>query len=120
MSTQHRASTIFKIRGVKSWEKISKAQSFSADPLWFKTLINQDKNPPRIAFAISKKYGNAVKRNKCKRRINEVVGQLVLNNQIEKGTWILIGIKKIDGEITFDQIQKSLNIFVEKLKIKSS
>jgi|GEM_PF-2064249 len=108
-------STLFKIRGLKNWEKISKAPVFSVGPLWYKTLINQDEMPPRIAFAISKKYGNAVKRNRCKRRIKEVVRSLSTDQKIKKGTWILVGVKHSNREISFEEIQNSCNELYEKI-----
>lgn len=116
MSTPNlKPSTLYKIRGIENWKKISNANLFSESPLWFKSLINQDEMPPRVAFAISKNYGSAVKRNKCKRRIKSVIRQLVIDNKIQPGTWILIGVSKKQNNISFSDIEKSCNTFALKI-----
>ena len=45
--------------------------------IFFKSLLNKDKKKLNISFVAKKKLGNAVKRNKIKRRLRNIVNEAV-------------------------------------------
>ena len=50
--------------------------------IFFGRLINKDKTKLNISFVIKKKIGNAVKRNKIKRRLRNITNEAVKNISI--------------------------------------
>lgn len=72
--------------------------------LFYKPTKGQDKN--RIAFAVSKKMGTAVERNRIKRRMREAMRPL-LSNIKPNYDLIFIARIKIKG-ISFDNVEKNM------------
>lgn len=112
-------SKLWKIRGKSSWENISKGKYFSEYPIWVRYYIeeSESKIPVRLAFAISKKYGNAVKRNRFKRRIREIVREQSKFEQFPNGVMLLVGASKnVSTEVTFNQAKESILALLSSLK----
>jgi len=68
---------------------------------------------PQIGFVVSKKFGNAVKRNKLKRRMKEA--WRMLNNISNGKNYILIPRKKAASS-SFDEIKGKLFELIEKIR----
>lgn len=69
---------------------------------------------PRFGIAISKKVGNAVKRNKLKRQIREIIS---LNKDIfPKDKDYIIMIKKSCIELPFQNMNNDLIKLIEEIK----
>jgi len=47
--------------------------------IFFGTLSNKDKKKLNISFVAKKKLGNAIKRNKIKRRLKNIINEIVKN-----------------------------------------
>ena len=110
---------LWKIRGKSSWDNISRGKYFNENPIWIRYFIEpQDKQVPvKLGFAISKKYGNAVKRNRFKRRTREIVRELSRNNSFPNGIILLVGTaKKNEKEVTFNETKTCFLAFVSSLK----
>lgn len=69
----------------------------------------------RVGFTCSKKVGNAVARNKAKRRLREVA-RLVLPTHGEIGwDYVLVGRKDVTAELKFEQMKTDLIRALEKV-----
>ncbi len=69
----------------------------------------------RVGFTCSKKVGNAVARNRAKRRLREVA-RLVLPSQGHDGwDYVLVGRKDITATLSFDQLQTDLTRALAKI-----
>jgi ribonuclease P protein component len=72
-----------------------------------KTLIN-----PRVAYAIGRSYGNAVKRNlvkrQCKAILREAEGELPLGRY-------LIGIRRSSAVLGFKKISDDINKLIARI-----
>lgn len=69
----------------------------------------------RIGFTCSKKVGNAVARNRAKRRLREIA-RLVLRQKGQDGAdYVLIGRRRTTAELPFDQMQTDLHKAIVKL-----
>jgi ribonuclease P protein component len=68
--------------------------------------INHDMTHFRFAVSVSKKYGNAVERNKAKRYIREIVRQLDID-------------KPVDFFVVIKNKSKQLSFYQQKVQIKA-
>ena len=84
--------------------------------IFFKKLSDKNDKKLNISFVAQKKIGNAVKRNKIKRKLrnimNDAIKQIKLNFQY---SYLLIAKKKI-LEDEYENIKKTLFIDFEKIK----
>ncbi len=74
---------------------------------------NHENNHFRFAISVSKKYGNAVKRNKIKRQIREIISKIDIMEKYD----IFIVIKSNLPSLKFEELQQSLTRLVLKQKI---
>ena len=71
-------------------------------------------NKPKIGFSISKKFGKAVKRNKMRRRLKEIVNKRFGLLETKYNYIFLPRIK--EEPATFAQLEKSVDNLLEKVK----
>ncbi len=71
------------------------------------TLKRQDPGPIRVGFTVSKKVGNAVERNRVRRRLREAV-RLSGGGRFQPGhDYVLVG-RRPALELPFDRIRQDL------------
>ncbi|MDO5648107.1 ribonuclease P protein component [Paracoccus sp. (in: a-proteobacteria)] len=67
-----------------------------------------DDGPPRVGFTCSKKVGNAVARNRAKRRLREIA-RLEMNGRARNGwDYVLIGRAELTATRPFDALRADL------------
>jgi len=80
-------------------------------------IINKEENKeniPKFGITFTKNIGNAVTRNKLKRRIKSIIDnnkKIYQNNQ----TYIIIA-KKTTLELTYQELEKELTYLMKKIK----
>ena len=84
--------------------------------IFFKRLSYKDKNKLNISFVTKKKIGNAVKRNKIKRRLRNIMNDAIRNVNINFNFCYLIIAKIAILNDPYENIRQSL--FSEFSKIK--
>ncbi len=67
----------------------------------------------RIAFSVPKKYGNAVKRNRMKRQLREIVREVSIKNHVD----IFILIKADIKPLTYQALEKNVHACFKQLKL---
>ncbi len=67
-----------------------------------------DENPPRIGFTVSKKVGNAVRRNRARRRLRAAVEQVMPTRGKTGRDYVLIG--------RFDTVDRPFDALVDDLE----
>lgn len=84
----------------------------------FSLIVYRSNNGSRIGFSVTKKYGNAVKRNRIKRRLREIVR----NNfsKFDKGLDMVIIPKKNTENLNYSQLESSLLHVVRKVEAKKN
>ena len=74
----------------------------------------------RVGFTCSKKVGNAVARNRAKRRLREVA-RLALSSKGRAGCdYVLIGRFNITAELPFAELQADFDAALDKLHARAS
>jgi ribonuclease P protein component len=98
-----------KFQHLKRRANFIKASNGKKIKLSFLTLLvfdRQDKQPTRVGFTITKKNGNAVIRNRIKRRLREI---LRLSCNLPEGyDLVFVGYRKI-VDLDFKYLQEKIN-----------
>ena len=68
---------------------------------------------PRVAYAIGRNYGNAVRRNRIRRQCQEILREF--ENQLPKGCYLL-GVRKAPSPVTFSQLREDLSDLIVRLE----
>ena len=75
--------------------------------MFFKYI--KDKHP-RMGFIVSKKYGNAVKRNKFKRRCREL-----FNNNMSQNNQYTIIVRPVKKNLNYQEIREAFSGLFQKI-----
>ncbi len=70
---------------------------------------------PHFGIAVSKKLGNAVIRNKCKRRMRVILDKY--KNQLRCNKDYIIIMKENSSKISFQELEKSFKSLIERTNI---
>ena len=84
--------------------------------IFFGRLINKDKTKLNISFVTKKKIGNAVKRNKIKRRLRNIINEAVKNISINYNYSFLVIAKPSMLNNEYKNIKETLFQDLEKIK----
>ena len=84
--------------------------------IFFGRLINKDKTKLNISFVTKKKIGNAVKRNKIKRRLRNITNEAVKNISINYNYSFLVIAKPSMLNNDYKNIKETLFQDWEKIK----
>ena len=84
--------------------------------IFFGKLINKDNTKLNISFVAKKKIGNAVKRNKIKRRLRNIINEAVKNMSINYSYSFLVIAKPSMLNNEYKNIKETLFQDLEKIK----
>ena len=84
--------------------------------LFFKKLINKNSKNLNISFVTKKQLGNAVKRNKIKRRLKNMTNDAVKKNSISFNYSYLVVAKNAVFSDDYTNIKKNLFSDFERIK----
>ena len=84
--------------------------------IFFGTLENKDNKKLNISFVTKKKIGNAVKRNKIKRRLRNIINDAVKKISIKFNYSYLVIAKSTMLNSEYKKIKESLYQDLEKIK----
>ena len=84
--------------------------------IFFGKLINKDKTKLNISFVTKKKIGNAVKRNKIKRNLRNIINEAVKNISINYNYSFLVIAKPSMLNNEYKNIKETLFQDLEKIK----
>ncbi len=94
----------------------TEGRSRSSRHLWIRFVADPDVRPPRVAFAIGRRNGPAVKRNRVRRRIRAALEQV--GAEVAPGLY-LIGWKGPIHELDFTVLKNELIDLMSRIKESS-
>ena len=80
------------------------------EPLWCSYVPDSHLTPPKVAFAIGRSVGSAVKRNRVRRRIRAILS----DSEVPPGL-LLIGATPAAVELTFDELRTTVASLLVRL-----
>ena len=95
----------------KDFEKIIKNNKSYRSKNFFIYLQHHDENTYHFGLSVGKKIGNAVRRNKIKRQLKEIISQ----NTYQKNFDCIIIVRREINSADFQQIKEDLNYALKKL-----
>jgi ribonuclease P protein component len=99
---------IWTIRGRRAFQTLARSgRTVRTETLWCTFLDEPTAVPLRVAFAIGRSIGTAVRRNRLRRRLREAVRGVAADLQLQRG-WLLIGAKPAANKHTFDSLRGEL------------
>ena len=101
------------IKESKDFEKIIKNNKSFRTKYFYIYIQRKEENKYRFGISVGKKIGNAVKRNKIKRQIREIISQ----NDYQKNFDCIIIVRREINSADFSQIKEDLNKNFKKLLI---
>ena len=104
----------YRVKKSSEIEKIMRIKQSKANQNF---VIYKNKNHEnthfRFAVSVSKKYGNAVHRNKIKRQVREIISKMDIIDSYD----LFIVVRKNAKPISFQESNESIRSLVIKLKI---
>jgi ribonuclease P protein component len=100
----------------KDFLRLAKAQRVHSPSFVLQSRNRKDNSPMRVGFTCSKKVGNAVARNRAKRRLREIA-RLILPISGQPGhDYVLIGRANVTAKTDFAVMQAELAQSLQKLQ----
>lgn len=78
--------------------------------IWVSCLVNPDLGKPHVAYAVGRSAGNAVKRNRIRRQLRQLMAQ---REPVLRSAWYLVGVSNAEAATSFVQVQQSLSRALE-------
>lgn len=97
----------------RDFERIIKNNKAYKTKLFFIYLERNENTIYHFGLSVGKKIGNAVKRNKVKRQIKEILSK----NNYQKNFNCIIIVRKEINNVNFFEIEEELNKSLKKLSI---
>ena len=76
---------------------------------------NDDDQTIRVGFTCSKKVGNAVARNRAKKRLREITNLILISSAKKGWDYVLIGKKEVTASRDFIKLKNDLTYALQKI-----
>jgi ribonuclease P protein component len=111
---------IWTIRGRRAFQTLARSgRTVRTETLWCTFLDDPAAVPLRVAFAVGRSLGSAVRRNRLRRRLREAMRLVASELHLQRG-WLLIGAKPAANKHTFESLRGELTILLANLTATST
>lgn len=115
---------IWRIRDRRAFRRLSASDCRSRTKgLWCTYVNDPAAIPLRVAFAVGRSYGPAVRRNRLRRRLRVVVDRVAAARGLTAG-WLLVGVSKTPtdhtNEHTFEELMVQVDRLLDRLPRRSN
>jgi len=102
----------YRLRRNSDFQRVRQSGKFKASPLLVLAFLRNELDHSRFGFAVSKRIGNAVQRNKIKRRMREAI-RLRLSH-IKPGFDCVFIARQPIREATYQDIEQTLEYLLNR------
>lgn len=104
-----RAASVFEVLKARSdFLRAAKGRSKGVAGFHLQAYDRKDGAAPRVGFTCSKKVGNAVARNRAKRRLREIARLEIGEHGLSGWDYVLIGRRDVTASLPFDELRAGL------------
>jgi ribonuclease P protein component len=102
------------LKSTKDFKRLKNGKFYRSDSFLLQGMGNNESKMIRVGYTVTKQNGNAVIRNRIKRRLKSVVQEVF--NSIESNNWDYVMIGKKNTLITsFSNLKSELEFAVNKI-----
>ena len=98
-------ATLQTLKISKDFQAAKNGKFFRSGSFLLQALKVSDENIIKVGYTVTKQNGNAVNRNRIKRRLREIVASVIHEHGKNNWNYVLIGKKKIITE-DFEELKK--------------
>lgn len=80
---------IWRLRGRSSFQELARRGTRRRGRHLAVTWLDDGGHPPRVGYAIGRRFGGAVERNRMRRRLRSVVAELAAEGRVPPGAWLI-------------------------------
>ncbi len=96
---------IHRVRSHATFAALARVRPRRDGPVWVRRIDGNGHRHPEVAYAIGRASGNAVMRNRLRRRLRAIVRQH--HELLRPGSVYLIGVTKLGSEASFQELSYS-------------
>ena len=105
---------IWRVRERAALDRISRSgRRVQRGPLWARLLPDPDEQPPRVAFAISRRHGGAVQRNRLRRRLRAALW--IADPPLPPGSY-LVGARPDADQLSSGELTVAVTALIEAVR----
>lgn len=97
----------WRIRDRATFEALARARRLRRGPIWLRHLSGERADRARVAYAIGRRVGNAVTRNRVRRQLRAIVASAEAGGQLEPGAY-LIGVTPEAPNMTYAELEATV------------
>jgi ribonuclease P protein component len=105
----------YRLRRSSDFQRVRRDGKFKASPLMVLAFLQNDLDHSRFGFVVSKRLGQAVHRNKIKRRLREATRQRI--PQIKSGFDFVLIARPPIGCVNYQEIEQTLENLLKKCNL---
>lgn len=105
----------YRLRRNSDFQRVRQLGKIYASPLMVLAFLRNGLEDSRFGFVVSKRLGNAVKRNKIKRRMREIARTRLIN--IEPGFDIVLIARKPIAQAGFSEMEKNFEQLLKRARL---
>lgn len=102
------------LKSSKDFKRLKSGKFHRSQSFILQAMENADSKKVRVGYTVTKQNGNAVIRNRIKRRLRSVAQVVFSNVENKKWDYVMIG-KKNTLIISFDRLKSELEFAINKI-----
>ena len=99
---------IHRVRSRATFAELSRARPRRHGAVWIRQVRLNDGRPPQIAYSVSRAVGNAVVRNRIRRRLRAIIAARATT--LSDGHGYLVGVTPGASDQTFGELSHSIEV----------
>ena len=109
--------TKYRLRANADIEHLRREGRSLAHPLLVLLMLPNNRELARFGFAVGRRIGKAVRRNRIKRRMREAVRQRLARQEVAPGWDILLIARRPIADASYQQVDEAIGLLLRRAKL---